>query len=190
MANRQTVATFEAGGLQQAEYQSALFARFCRHLTELGPDVAILDLGPSTPGNVMYWIGKGHRVSARDLVAHGLAGKMKLEYPDAAFGGVLCWTAPSHLEPESARELMQEIGRVLQPDGWLFSVFDGDGRHQPPAQRYRVLDEDRLGFEPMLERGSPRAVLTREVELLYQSFREVRVMVMRHGSREALGRRP
>jgi SAM-dependent methyltransferase len=190
MVNRQPVETSEAGVLRQAEYQSALFARFCRHLTELGPDVAILDLGPSTPGNVMYWIGKGHRVSARDLVAHGSAGNMKLEYPDGAFGGVLCWTAPSHLEPESARELMQEIGRVLQPDGWLFSIFDGGGRHRPPAQRYRVLDEDRLGFEPMLERGSPRAVLTREVELLYQSFREVRVMVMRHGSREALGRRP
>ena len=190
MAIRQSAGTSEAGGPLQAEYQSALFGRFCRHLSEMGPDVAILDLGPSTPGNVMYWIGKGHRVSARDLVAHGAVEKLKLEYPDAAFGGVLCWTAPSHLSPENARELMQEIGRVLQPDGWLFSVFDGDGRHQPPAQRYRVLADDRLGFEPMLKRDAPRAVLTREVELLYQSFREVRVMVMRHGSREALGRRP
>lgn len=190
MVNRQPAKTHAAGGLQQAEYQSALFGRFCRQLSEMGPDVAILDLGPSTTGNVTYWLGKGHRVSARDLVAHGFAERVKLDYPDAAFGGVLCWTAPSHMEPENARELMQEIGRVLQPDGWLFSIFDGDGRHQPTAQRYRVLDEDRLGFEPMLERGSPRAVLTREVELLYQSFREVRVMVMRHGSREALGRRP
>jgi len=190
MANQQSAETFEAGGPQQAEYKSALFGRFCSYLSEMGSDVAILDLGPSTPGNVMYWIGKGHRVSARDLVAHGSVEQVKLEYPDAAFGGVICWTAPSHLEPETARELMQEVGRVLRPDGWLFSVFDGDGRHQPPAQRYRVLDDDQLSFEPMLERGSPRAVLTREVELLYQSFREVRVMVMRHGSREALGRRP
>jgi len=170
MAIRQSAETLEAGGPRQAEYQSALFGRFCHHLSEMGPDVAILDLGPSTPGNVMYWIGKGHRVSARDLVAHGAVDEMKLEYPDAAFGGVLCWTAASHLSPENARELMQEVCRVLQPDGWL--------------------DEDRLGFEPMLKRGSPRAVLTREVELLHQSFREVRVMVMRHGSREALGRRP
>ncbi len=190
MANRQSAETSGAGGLKQGEYQSALFGRFCRQLSEMGPDVAILDLGPSTTGNVMYWIGKGHPVSARDLVAHDPVEKMKLEYPDAAFGGVLCWTAPSHLEPDRARELMQEVGRVLRPDGWLFSIFDGDGRRQPSAQRYRVLDDDRLGFEPMLDREPPRAVLTREVELLYQSFREVRVMVMRHGSREALGRRP
>jgi len=191
MANRQSAEMSSAGGLRQAEYQSALFGRFCRQLSQMGPDVGVLDLGPSTPGNVMYWIGKGYRVSARDLVAHvSPREEVKLEYPDAAFGGVLCWTAPSHLTPENARELMQEIGRVLRPDGWLFSVFDGDGRHPPTAQRYRVLDDDRLGFEPILKREPPRAVLTREVELLYQSFREVRVMVMRHGSREALGRRP
>jgi SAM-dependent methyltransferase len=190
MAIQQSAEPFVAGGPQQAEYQSALFGRFCRQISELGPDAAILDLGPSTPGNVMYWIGRGHRVSARDLVAHEPPERLTLDYPDAAFGGVLCWTAPSHFPAEQARELMQEVCRVLRPDGWLFSIFDGDGRHPPPAQRYRVLDDDRLAFEPMLKRDSPRAVLTREVELLYQSFREVRVMVMRHGSREALGRRP
>ena len=190
MTIQQSAEPFEAGGPHQAEYQSALFDRFCRQISGLGPDVAILDLGPSTTGNVMYWIGKGHHVSARDLVAHGSFERLKLEYPDAAFGGVLCWTTPSHLSPEHARELMQEVGRVLRPDGWLFSIFDGDGRREPPAQRYRVLSDGRLAFEPMLNRKCPRAVLTREVEHLYQSFREVRVMVMRHGSREALGRRP
>jgi hypothetical protein len=58
------------------------------------------------------------------------------------------------------------------------------------AQRYRIIDSDTLRFEPIPERPAPRAVLTREVETLFGSFREVRVMVMRHGSREALGRRP
>ena len=175
---------------QQAEYASALFGQFCRNIGGLGAEIPLLDLGPSTPGNVMYWVREGHPVSALDLMAHDEIEPVRLEYPDYAFGGVLCWTAPSHLSAAHARQLMREIGRVLRPDGWLFAVFDGDGRTLPVAQRYRIVDRDNLGFEPLADREPPRAVLTREVETLFQPFRETRIMVMRHGSREALARRP
>ncbi|MFQ5741703.1 MAG: hypothetical protein ACE5JX_22110, partial [Acidobacteriota bacterium] len=58
----------EAALPEQADYPSALFGQFCKHISELNSGVGILDLGPSTPGNVMYWIEHGHRVSALDLV--------------------------------------------------------------------------------------------------------------------------
>lgn len=154
--------------------------------------VPLLDLGPSTTGNIMYWVRDGHPVSAFDVMAHGPEEEEEvcLDYPDASFGGVLGWTALSYLQPIHARQLVRELGRVLRPDGWLFAVFDGDGRKDPAAQRYRIADAETLGFEPLAGGNSPRAVLTREVETLFQPFREVRIMVMRHGSREALGRRP
>lgn len=176
---------------RQAEYSSALFAQFCGRLEKLGPEVRLLDLGPSTTANVMYWVRDGHSVSALDVSAHDPQEEdLLLDYPDATFGGALAWTALSHLDPIRARRLVREIGRVLKPDGWLFAVFDGDGRKDPDAQRYRIVDPERLGFEPMEGRSHPRAVLTREIETLFHPFREVRIMVMRHGSREALGRRP
>jgi len=175
---------------QQADYESAMFGQFCRNISQMGADLPLLDLGPSTPGNVMYWVREGHPVSALDVMAHAAAEDIELDHPDDAFGGVLGWTALSHLAPPVARKLMQEIGRVLRRDGWVFAVFDGDGRRPPVAQRYRIIDSKTLGFEPLAGRPDPRAVLTREVETLFQPFREVRVMVMRHGSREALGRRP
>lgn len=175
---------------RQADYASALFGQFCRNTGAMSTDVPLLDLGPSTTGNVMYWVREGHPVSALDIMSHDPAEEIRLEYPDASFGGVLGWTSLSHLDVARARQLMQEIGRVLRPDGWLFAVFDGDGRRDPVAQRYRIIDADTLGFEPIEDRPAPRPVLTREVETLFRSFREVRIMVMRHGSREALGRRP
>ena len=175
---------------QQAEYASALFSKFCGHIDAMGGQVPLLDLGPSTTGNVMYWVRDGHPVSALDIMVHETVDEIRLDYGDNSFGGVLGWTALSHLEPPQARQLMREIGRVLRPDGWLFAVFDGDGRKPPTPQRYRIVDAESLGFEPIDGRGAPRAVLTREVETLFQPFRETRIMVMRHGSREALGRRP
>lgn len=188
MANQGSVA--DAAAPQQADYKSALFGQFTRNLAKLPTDSPVLDLGPSTPPNVMYWIRQGHPVSALDLVTRDDDETTSLEYDDGSFGGVLCWTALSHQPPEAARQLIREIGRVLRPDGWLFAIFDGDGRHVPGAQRYRILDDEHLAFEPVDAPSTPRAVLTREIEMLLQPFREVRVMVMRHGSREALARRP
>jgi SAM-dependent methyltransferase len=185
---------------QQAEYASALFGQFCRKVSGADEPLPLLDLGPSTTGNVMYWVRGGHSVSAFDVMAHApepdedddsqTRAELRLDYPDSSFGGVLAWTTLSHLDPRRAKALIQEIGRVLRPNGWLFAVFDGDGRKDPLAQRYRIVDEETLAFEPLEERPAPRAVLTSEVEALFRPFREVRVMVMRHGSREALGRRP
>ncbi|MGD8329003.1 MAG: class I SAM-dependent methyltransferase [Acidobacteriota bacterium] len=186
-------ATGNAAGTvpQQAEYVSALFGQFCSKVRAMDDDVPLLDLGPSTTSNVMYWVRNGHPVSAVDVMAHEPGDQeTRLDYPDASFGGVLGWTALSHLDANSARQLVREIGRVLRPNGWLFAVFDGDGRKAPVAQRYRIIDDQTLAFEPLTGRPEPRAVLTREVETLFQPFREVRIMVMRHGSREALGRRP
>ena len=190
MARQTTLGDATSTVPQQAEYTSALFGQFYRHVCGLGAEVPILDLGPSTTGNVMYWVREGHPVSALDLAAHKAVDPFRFDYPDDSFGGVLCWTSLSHLSAPQARQLMQEIGRVLRPNGWLFAVFDGDGRRDLTAQRYRIVDADNLAFEPLDDREPPRAVLTREVEMLLQPFREVRIMVMRHGSREALGRRP
>ena len=187
---RQSTRAATRAGPQEGDYASALFGQFCAKLRAFDEPLPLLDLGPSTTGNVMYWVRNGHSVSAFDIMAHADDENLHLDHPDGAFGGVLGWTALSHLDPALARRLVQEICRVLRPNGWMFAVFDGDGRKPPVAQRYRIIDSKTLGFGPIEGRDSPRAVLTREVETLFQPFREVRIMVMRHGSREALGRRP
>ncbi len=186
---RQASSQIAGAAPHQAEYPSALFSKFCGHVNAMRGKVPLLDLGPSTTGNVMYWVRAGHPVSALDITVHEMVDEIHLDYADSFFGGVLGWTALSSLEPSSARQLTREIGRVLRTGGWLFAVFDGDGRKPPMAHRYRIIDAHNLGFEPIEGRGVPRPVLTREVETLFQPFRETRIMVMRHGSREALGRR-
>ena len=175
---------------QKAKYASALFSKFCGDIAAMRGQAPLLDLGPSTTRNVMYWLRNSHPVSAFDIMVHDTPDQIRLDYEDCAFGGVLGWTVLSHLEPSQARQLIREIGRVLRPGGCLFAVFDGDGRKAPRAQRYQIIDGENLGFEPIEGHGRPRAVQTGEVETLFQSFRETRIMVMRHGSREVLGGRP
>ena len=175
---------------QQAKYASALFSKFCSDIKAMEGTAPLLDLGPSTTRNVMYWLRQNHPVSVFDIMVHEMTDQISLDYEDCAFGGVLAWTVLSHLGPGQARQLMREIGRVLRPRGCLFAVFDGDGRRIPGAQRYQIIDAKNLEFEPIEGRGTARAVLTREVETLFQPFRETRIMAMRRGSREVLGKQP
>ena len=187
---RQATSHIGSTAPEQAKYASTLFSKFCSDIKAMEGTAPLLDLGPSTTRNVMYWLRGNHPVSAFDIMVHEMTDQISLDYEDCAFGGVLAWTVLSHLGPGQARQLMREIGRVLRPRGCLFAVFDGDGRRIPGAQRYQIIDAKNLEFEPIEGRGTARAVLTREVETLFQPFRETRIVVMRHGSREVLGKQP
>ena len=95
-------------GIHRGEYGSALFERFCASIARFGSAAEILDIGPSTPSNVMYWVERGHRVAALDYVDHRDRGERDLlqRFASARFAGVLGWTVLSHLARPEAMELM------------------------------------------------------------------------------------
>ena len=181
----------KANLIRRGDYASALFQRFCEMMDRLGPRARLLDLGPSTPENVVYWARRGHAVAALDYIGHHANGsEHPLErFEDGHFGGILGWTVLSHLPSDEAIQLMGQLERVIQPGGLLFAIFDGDGQQVPPARRYRIVSGARLAFEP-IDRNAPRPVVTGEIEVLFHAFKPARLTVMRHGSREALGSFP
>ena len=177
----------EEGPIDRGEYRSVLFQRFCQAALDAGNDSEVLEVGPSTPSNVIFWARRGHRVTALDLLSRcGKDGpEGRLEYADDRFSAVICWNVLTFLTQEGATVLMREIARVARDDAIAFAIFDGDGLKVPPAVRYRIVEPDRLAFEP-LDRDPPRAVPTGEAERYLRSFRRARVNVMRHASREIL----
>ncbi|MFW6198418.1 MAG: hypothetical protein ACOC5E_01200 [Acidobacteriota bacterium] len=188
---REGVARSPAPSISAGEYESGLFADLTAIVERLGRHVDILDLGPTTPANLMFWVRRGHRVTARDYLARrGRSDRGLVLGPDQSFGAIVAWNVLSFLPRSDARTLMAELQGYLMPGGGLFAIFDGDGRRVPEAVRYRIVDEGRLAFAGVDLGVAPRAVPTSEIEALLGSLPTARISVMRHGSREALARRP
>lgn len=188
MRRKHSQDTEEAAPLARGEYNSALFEAFVAGVDRLDPAAAVLDLGPSAPENLMFWLRRGRDVAALDLEAREIAER-PLELSDKRFGGILCWNVLSLLSRARARAAAAALHSVLEPGGYLFAIFDGDGRQAPPSRRYRIVREGRLRFEPFGQ-ATRRAVSTSEISSLMEGLRATRVTVMRHGSREALGQVP
>lgn len=172
-----------------SDYRSELFQSFAESVGALKSDLPVLDLGPANSDNLMFWIRRGRPVTARDLGALARRGEA-LDLDGRRFGGVVCWNALALIPESVAAEAVKALVAALVPGGQLFAIFDGDGRSEPDAVRYRILDDGRLRFEPADGSASPRPVATREIQRLLEPFRPARTTVLRHGAREALGQIP
>ena len=54
MVLRRSSGAAENAALASGEYRSALFERFTGVLSRIGPEAAVLDLGPTTPSNITF----------------------------------------------------------------------------------------------------------------------------------------
>lgn len=126
--------------VQHLEYRTAT-----RYLDRYLPQpAAVLDNCAGTGIYAFYLAGRGHRVTAGDLVARNVevmqrqnaAGEHALEniyegdalampqFADGSFDAVLCMGALYHLHTEEQRLLaLREALRVLRPGGLLFASY-------------------------------------------------------------------
>lgn len=178
-----------ATGIRDGLYTSTLFERFVDAVTQHGQGSEVLDLGPTTAENLMFWVGRGHRLAAVDLYARYQAGET-LGLEGRGFAGILAWNLLSALPADVAATIAGELRELLVPGGAIFAIFDGDGRRPPPPVRYRIVNESRLRFEPNPTVDEMRPVSTNEIDELLHGLGPARLSVMRHGSREVLGQRP
>jgi hypothetical protein len=113
-----------------------------------------------------------------------------IDLGERRFAGALCWNAFCVLSRDDAALLIAKLRRALRPGGYVFAIFDGDGRRTPPALRYRIAGPARLAFGALEAAVEMRAITTSEIDTLLDGFRGTRLTVMRHGSREALAHLP
>lgn len=170
-------------------YGSDLFERFVEGVARMSAEVPVLDLGPTVSENLMFWVRRSRPVTAIDAVARHREDK-PLGIADRKYAGVLCWNVLSALPRSRAEDLARELSDTLLPGGYLFAIFDGDGRRSPPPLRYRIAGKARLRYEPGSRAGELRAIPANEIESLFGTLKPMQMMVMRHGSREALGQSP
>ena len=121
---------------------------------------SILDLGCGLGRHALYFTQKGFKVTAVDLSADAIefnkrmqkeqgvdylckrADMMKLPFADDAFDRVFSYHVISHQDTAGVQHVLQEIARVLKPDGKVFLTLCAKEHYAFHEENFPRLDEN------------------------------------------------
>jgi SAM-dependent methyltransferase len=167
---------------------------------ETAENLCILDLGSTSPGNIGYFTGRGHRIYSEDLLTASTDPELlakdelgvtaldsrkfladNLVYPAAQFDVILCWNLPDYLDEGLVKPVVGRLWSVLKPGGMLLAFFHTrDAGPDSPCYRFHILDEDTLDMQPiLLNRHGGRSAMG-AVRSSVESFQLQRVFNNRH----------
>jgi SAM-dependent methyltransferase len=162
-----------AAGETAAEPQVSRVTRHSNGLGELSrglrrlDGMRVLDLGPTSPQNISFFTGIGHRIhnedvllAARDpgLLTTAPTGQAvpdvtrflaeNLLYEAEFFDAVLCWDLADYLHADLVKPLVGRIHRILRPQGLLLGFFHTrDAGPNAPHHRYHISGDDTLELQ-------------------------------------------
>lgn len=175
----------------------------------------LLDLGPAWQTTLSFFIERGFRVSAEDILREwkeflreeearlqsldvmsetldltpaGRATRFleaNLQYPRSSFDAVLMWDLIDYLEPALAKQVIVNLTEWLRPGGVVFALFHS--KKPEGFQRYRVADSTTLQIisAPLLC-PAQKVYQNREIQDLFGRFRTMKSFVSRDQLRETL----
>lgn len=192
------------GDLSHRHAESQRVPRHSNGLAELARNgrgqesLCVLDLGPTSPQNIAFFTGLGHRtynedvlLAARDpsLLAPADDGQQGVDvnrflaenlcYEKAFFDAVLCWDTPDYLRAELVKPIVARIHTIMKPKGMLLGFFHTrDAGPDAPYQRYHIADRETLELQriPAPPLSSPAAAAPSR----YTHFRLQRIFNNRH----------
>jgi len=166
----------------------------------------ILDLGPTSPTNICYLTGLGHKVYNEDvlkesedpsLVVNAEDGRTtrdadrflaeNLVYTGTTFDAILCWDTPDYLHESLVKPMVNRIHRLLKPKGILLAFFHTrDAGPDAPYCRYHIAGEDTLELQPGPRFRLQRVFNNRHIENLFHDFSSIKFFLARDNVREVL----
>jgi SAM-dependent methyltransferase len=109
-------------------------------------------------------------------------------YADGSFDAILAWDLINYYDPQSARRLAGEIGRILKPGGLVYGWIHSKPLHHPDGpRRFRIVDETKIQEEPFAGRAIPRHIYqNRDLQKMFTDQRIVEMYFLKNGVREML----
>ena len=155
----------------------------------------VLDLGPTSPTNIAYFTGLGHRIYQEDVLRAACDPGLRIKgedsrpvvdvtrfiaenltYEKELFDAVLCWDIADYLDAELVKPVVERIHRVLKPKGLLLGFFHTrDAGPDAPYHRYHIGSTDTLEMQRI-----PAPPPGKEPTGRYQYFRLQRIFNNRH----------
>jgi len=203
-SGEQAVAEEQAHG--RVSRRSTGFQEFIRAIA--APEgQRILDLGPTSPANLSFVTGLGHRAYNEDVLLEshdpGLLiaspdGKQKLidverfmadnlDHEKELFDAVLLWDVPDYLDESLVKPVIERIHKVTKPGGLLLGFFHTrDAGPDAPYYRYHIADKQTLEMQRGPQFRLQRVFNNRHIENLFHDFGSIKFFLGRDNIREVL----
>lgn len=166
----------------------------------------MLDLGATSPANISYLIGLGHKVYNEDvlLAASDARYRVKdeegkptvdanrflaenLDYMAGLLDAALCWDVPDYLPEVLVRPVVARLQRAMKPRGVLLFFFHTrDAGPDAPYYRYHLRDRENLELQRGPAFRLQRVFQNRHIENLFRDFSSVKFFLARDNIREVV----
>ncbi|MGH9557072.1 MAG: SAM-dependent methyltransferase, partial [Terriglobales bacterium] len=166
----------------------------------------ILDLGPTSPTNIAYLTGQGHKVSQEDILRAATSSRYlikdkdgktsldaerflseNLQYTATVLDAALCWDVADYLPEAFVRPAVARVHRALKPRGVLLAFFHTrDAGPEAPHYRYHLVDRENLDLQLGPQFRLQRVFQNRHIENLFKEFSSVKFFLARDHVREVL----
>jgi hypothetical protein len=199
----------EAGGeflsAERVQRRSTGFGEFIKWMAR-EEGLSVLDLGSTSPANITFFIGLGHRFHQEDMlrlssdkslvVPDGNGGKAidvdrfleeNLRFERQEFDAVLFWDLADYLPEPLVKPVIERIHVGMKSGAMLFSFFHTkDAGAESPFYRYNIASKDTLEMQPAAPYKLQRVFNNRHVENLFHDFNSIKFFLGRDNIREVL----
>jgi hypothetical protein len=190
---------------ERLQRRSVGFSEFIKWMAR-DEGLSILDLGSTSPANITFFIGLGHRFHQEDLlrvasdksliVPDGNGSKTfdvdrflndNLRFEPEEFDAVLFWDLADYLPEALVKPVVERIHMSMKPSAMLFSFFHTkDAGAEVPFYRYNIATKDTLELQPAPSHKLQRVFQNRHVENLFHDFASIKFFLGRDNIREVL----
>ena len=165
----------------------------------------LLDLGPVVGSNVSFF---GEQLNCKifvedifaDVDRHTREDKLdalpeflgkRFPQTTGAVDGILCWDLIDYLDRASAKELADQLTRVLRPDGALLAFFGTAQTSDSRYTKYIVVDDVNLKHRWYpAARGRQATFVNRDIIRLFSGLTVSDSFLLQNNLREILFRKP
>ena len=190
---------------QRISRRSTGFNEFIRAISR-EDGLKVLDLGATSPANITFMTGLGHRFQQEDvlhlasdkslLVPNGDGGtaldverflRENLNFGREEFDAVMFWDLADFLPEVLVKPLIERVQLIMKPGGILLAFFHTkDAGPDAPFYRYNIAAKDTLELQPIRGFRLQRVFNNRHVENLFRDYASIKFFLGRDNIREVL----
>ena len=190
---------------QKISRRSTGFNEFIRGISR-EDGLRILDLGATSPANITFMTGLGHRFQQADVlrlandkslvIPNGDEGttldverfiRENLNFEREEFDAVMFWDLADFLPEPLLKPVIERVHVVMKPSGTMLAFFHTkDAGPDAPFYRYNIAAKDTLELQPVRGFRLQRVFNNRQVENLFRDFASIKFFLGRDNIREML----